>query len=247
MKIGTSIIIFFLAIIALVAEFILYMIFGIGVAFEDASALPATAFFFVGLMVISGAAGVLAPLSAVLGMIIKNQKLSLKVYLGLLGLILVGMVAFGIFGTKSVNTAITEKSTETLKSTSPTISNPTPKVDLNKKVNVTVVNKEFREVGYQSFIVIPVKIYNYTNKDIKGASGTLTFYDIFGNKIKVITFNYDDAEGLPHSTVTDYEAGMDFNQFIDSDVKLRDTDFQNLKYEWVTEIIIYSDGTEERN
>ncbi len=194
-------------------------------------------------MVMSGAAGVLAPLSAVMGMIIKNQKLSLKVYLGLLGLILVGMVAFGIFGTKSVNTVIVNKSsTDTLKSTS-----PAPKKDLNKNVNVTVENKEFREVGYQSFIVISLKIYNHTDKDIKGVSGMLTFYDIFGNKIKAITVPYDDVEGLPGNAVTDYEAGMDFNQFIDTDVKLRDTDFQNLKYKWVTEKIVYSDGTEETN
>ncbi len=132
--------------------------------------------------------------------------------------------------------------TEMLKSTT-----PVPKKDLNKKVDVTVENKEFKEVGYQSFIVIPVKIHNYTDKDIKGISGTLTFYDIFGNEIKRITLPYDDVAGLPRGTVTDYEAGMDFNQFIDLDVKLRDTDFQNLKYKWVTEKIVYNDGTEEAN
>lgn len=75
MKIGTSIIIFFLAIIALVAEFILYMLFGVGAALsDDMATLSYTALFFLLLMLLTICIGVLSPLFAVMGAVFKKRK-----------------------------------------------------------------------------------------------------------------------------------------------------------------------------
>jgi len=103
MKFGTSIMIFFLAIVALVAEFILYFVFGLGAAFSgDLTTLSGTAFFFVSLMVLTVATGVLAPICALVELIIKKKNIGVYTMVSILGLILVALVIFSTTGIKTV-------------------------------------------------------------------------------------------------------------------------------------------------
>jgi len=91
MNIGLGLIVFFVSLIALVAEFILYLIFGFGASFSgDISTLEGTAFFFVGLMVLTGATGILYPLFAVLATLSKKKSIFNKVFLLILGIIFIG-------------------------------------------------------------------------------------------------------------------------------------------------------------
>jgi len=129
MRLGTSIIIFFLAIIALVAEFVLYMIFGIGAAFSgDISNLSGTVFFFVGLMMMTGVIGVLAPICAVIEMIVKKtvaidkikkkkQHKFVEIFLNDIGssllvifsiLILIFVIVFGSVGKGAIDKELTK-------------------------------------------------------------------------------------------------------------------------------------------
>lgn len=95
--------IFFLAIFALVAEFILYMVFGLGAAFSgDLTTLSGTAFFFVSLMVLTAATGILAPICALVELIVKKKNIGVYTMVSILGLILVGLVIFSATGTKTV-------------------------------------------------------------------------------------------------------------------------------------------------
>jgi hypothetical protein len=82
MKLGTSILIFFLAMIALVAEFILYMIFGFSFAMiNDWNSLDGVAFFFGSLVILTIATGIIAPISAVVEMLIKKKNIGYKILL----------------------------------------------------------------------------------------------------------------------------------------------------------------------
>lgn len=75
MKFTSAIIIFFLAIFAIVAEFILYMIFGVGAALSgDISGVTGIAAFFVGLMIFTIAAGLFAPICALIEFIISKSS-----------------------------------------------------------------------------------------------------------------------------------------------------------------------------
>lgn len=123
MSIGISILIFFVSIIALVAEFVLYMIMGVGASFAgDISMLSGTAFFFVGLMVITGAIGILAPFCAIIGAISKNKVMANKIFYCLV--VLVGLFYFIGTSLLSTNISSTESSMSTQK-------NPT-KIDIEK-------------------------------------------------------------------------------------------------------------------
>lgn len=93
MKLGTSIIIFFMAIVALVAEFILYIFFGVGAAFSgDLTTLSGAAFLFVCLMVLTAATGVLAPICALIELATKKKNIGAYTMVCILSLILVWII-----------------------------------------------------------------------------------------------------------------------------------------------------------
>jgi hypothetical protein len=116
------------------------------------------------------------------------------------------------------------------------------------KVSVEITNKGFHEADwtskdYDNVITMDVRFTNHTDKDIRGVEGALTFYDIFDNKILSINVTYD--EGIPAHSSKVWNAGKRYNQFIDMDVKLKNTELQNLKYKWQMQTVVYDDGTKE--
>lgn len=117
-----------------------------------------------------------------------------------------------------------------------------------RKVILEITNKDFYEAdwrsgSYQDQILMGFKFSNETEKDMRGFEGVLTFYDIFDNKISATKISYD--EGLPMRESKVWEAGMNYNQFMDEDVKLKNTELKNLKYRWEVETIIYADDSRE--
>ena len=102
---------------------------------------------------------------------------------------------------------------------------------------------DYMSGDFQNQITLDLKFTNETDKDIAGVQGILTLYDIFDNKISVITVSYD--KGIPAHTSKVWASGIDYNEFIDEDVKLKNTELQNLKYKWEVNTIIYKDGSKE--
>lgn len=94
---------------------------------------------------------------------------------------------------------------------------------------------------WQDQITLDVKFNNKTNKEISGVEGVVTFYDIFDNKIQNIRISYD--KGIPANSSKVYEAGIDYNQFIEEDQKLKEV--EKFRYKWKVSTIIYADGTKE--
>lgn len=135
----------------------------------------------------------------------------------------------GIFG---------EKEDKDVREERPIVSN-----DLSKKVSMEITKKAFTERGYQEFNEFTLKLTNNTEKDITGVKGTITFMDLFGDTIDGANLSYDEGIKVGESKL--YLAGIDYNQFIDESIELRQIDLENLKYEWEVNTIIYADGTTE--
>ncbi|MDD3488113.1 MAG: hypothetical protein PHH35_02055 [Candidatus Pacebacteria bacterium] len=117
------------------------------------------------------------------------------------------------------------------------------------KVILEITKKGFHEADYmsgdyQDKITMDLKFTNKTDKNIRGVQGVLTFYDIFDNKIKAVNVGYDQVISANGSN-TWLNVGTDYNQFIDKDVKLKNTELQNLQYKWEVNTIIYEDGSKE--
>jgi hypothetical protein len=104
MKIGVGILIFFVALIALVAEIILYFIFGLGAAFSgNVSSVGGIAAFFVWLMIMTVVIGVASPIAALIEQLTKKQNISIYILLPTVGLIGVGLGAILLVGSYKVN------------------------------------------------------------------------------------------------------------------------------------------------
>lgn len=119
---------------------------------------------------------------------------------------------------------------------------------LKQVVDVEVVDKGFTSADfsngpYDSTINFSFKFINNGFKDVRGVQGVVIFYDIFDNEVYRSSISYDD--GVPAQRSVIWKAGISFNQFMDSDVKLKSMDLEDLKYEWVPNTIIYTDGTKE--
>lgn len=115
--------------------------------------------------------------------------------------------------------------------------------NLNKKVGFEITKKGFNSSGFLDEITFTFELTNNTNKDIEGVQGSVIITDIFGNEIKGINLAYDD--GIPAGESILYSGAVDYNQFIDNDNKLKQTELSKLKYTWSVEQIIYTDGSME--
>lgn len=93
----------------------------------------------------------------------------------------------------------------------------------------------------QDFLAISVAFANKTDKDITGVKGSITFSDMFGDPIKSTNLSYD--EGVPAHSTNVWSATLDYNQFVDEDVKLGATPLAKMKVAWHPEVILYADGS----
>ncbi len=109
-------------------------------------------------------------------------------------------------------------------------------------VKVSLTDKGYYEGDYKNQITLKLRFSNKSGKDIQGVKGVAVLKDIFGDKIKNIRISY--TEGLKAQETKIWSGVMRFNQFMSSDIKLKNTDLKKIKFEWVPEMIIFEDGSE---
>jgi len=111
------------------------------------------------------------------------------------------------------------------------------------KINIP---KDIYNSRYSDRIEFDIEITNTTGKDIKGIQGSVEVQDLFG--VKIDSFNCDLTQKTIATGTTTFITGLgfDINQFIDSEVKLYVTDFDNLIFVYTVKQIIYTDGTTEK-
>jgi len=120
------------------------------------------------------------------------------------------------------------------------------KIPLNQKIKIVSIKKGFLPADFyagriQDFIIFEITFENKTEKDIKGAKGILTFFDIFDEKITSLEVRYD--KGIKKNSQKIWEAQIEFNPFIEDDIRLKNV--KEFKYRWEPAMIIYEDGTIE--
>lgn len=115
--------------------------------------------------------------------------------------------------------------------------------DLTNKVGFEITNKSFTGSDFLDYNTFTFNFTNNTDKDIEGIKGYVNLNDLFGDRIKRVSFSYD--EGIKAGESKLYRASIDYNQFIDEDIKLKQTELAKLKYDWEITTIIYTDGTQE--
>jgi len=111
---------------------------------------------------------------------------------------------------------------------------------ISESLTFALTKKGSAEYSYKEYITYTFTFKNKTDRDISGVKGSVTFYDMFDEKIKSLTLSYDD--GIKANKTINYKATTDYNQFKSEDKKLKSTELSKIKVTWEPEQLIFSDG-----
>jgi hypothetical protein len=112
---------------------------------------------------------------------------------------------------------------------------------MNETVTVSFLAKKYEKVKYRDHIALSFGFKNKTSKNIIGVKGVAHLKDIFGDTILRVTIS--DDQGIKARASTKWNGSIDYNQFKNSDIKLRNTAFDKIVFEWEPGLYLFSDGT----
>jgi hypothetical protein len=118
--------------------------------------------------------------------------------------------------------------------------------ELSKHILVAPFKKSFHKADwhnseYEDTIAIAFVFENKSDKDIKAFKGEAVFKDLFGEVIRKSNLTYD--EGIKAGQKKNWYGSMKYNQFMDDARKFKDTELENMKFEWRPKAIIFADGS----
>ncbi|MCI5166299.1 MAG: hypothetical protein D3903_09430 [Candidatus Electrothrix sp. GM3_4] len=122
--------------------------------------------------------------------------------------------------------------------------------DKNKKTKeikmlpVKILDKRYEKKEYQDYISISLEFTNNLKKALRAYQGYTVFTDILGNKI--ITVTLKNQEIVEEGETFIWAGTINFNQFMQSHIELKNTSLDDLRIKFVLDKVIYADGTEEK-
>ena len=112
---------------------------------------------------------------------------------------------------------------------------------LSNAVVVTCFEKGFSELGYNDYITYKFAIQNKSDNDIRAIKGTVIFTNLFDDVISKVSLVCDDPIKAGEKYI--WRGTTDYNQFISSDVAMRNKDLKDMKVVWKPEKILFTDGS----
>ena len=112
---------------------------------------------------------------------------------------------------------------------------------LTDAMSATCFEKDYREYDYLKYITFKFKFDNNTDKEIRAVKGWFDFQNLFGESVKKLSIVYDEPVSANSSNI--YDANIKFNEFINSDVALKNKDLKDMKIVWIPEEILFADDT----
>lgn len=109
-------------------------------------------------------------------------------------------------------------------------------------ITVDLVSKEFVVGYYEDGINIGLRITNQTTKDIRGFKGIIHFSDLFGSRILSVGLTFEDEIKAGQSVAE--QRGVSYNPYSKEDNRLADIELKDLRIDFVTTQVIFTDGTE---
>lgn len=131
---------------------------------------------------------------------------------------------------------------------------PEPTPTLQELVTVVCTGKsnipaDYMKGRYSDRCDMTFEITNNTDRPIQGVQGLLIIDDLFGSNITKITCDFTGQIINPGETIENDEMGMEINEFVDTDVKIWNERFDDLKFSYLTNSVVYADdaGSGETN
>ena len=113
--------------------------------------------------------------------------------------------------------------------------------EMREAITLTVYDKGFQEGRFDDSITFQIAYENKSDMDIRAYTGNIRFEDLFGREIQEIRLTIDDPIAVGAKAT--WSGGVDYNQFDDDDQKLRNTDMEDMRIEWLPATILFSNGT----
>lgn len=108
------------------------------------------------------------------------------------------------------------------------------------KINIPENPDEWR---FSDSVTFKFSVKNNTDKDIQGVQGILTIKDLFGVNISKVKCDFTGQTIKAGQTVVVDNLGIEINPFIDSEVKIYNTDYRDLKFSYEVSKIVFEDGS----
>ncbi len=123
---------------------------------------------------------------------------------------------------------------------------PEPTPTLQELVMVVCTSKsnvpaDFMKGRYSDRCEMTFEITNNTDRPIQGVQGLLIIDDLFGSNITKINCDFTGQTINPGETVENDEMGYEVNEFIDTDVKIWNERFDDLKISYLVNAVVYAD------
>ena len=112
---------------------------------------------------------------------------------------------------------------------------------LRSHIVVSCFGKEYIKIGRDAYLALRFKIKNKSDKTVRAVKGEVIFTDLFDEKIASVDFIYEKP--LEAGAEATWEPASNYNQYKESDRKMKMTAFKNMKVTWEPEKIIFKDGS----
>ena len=108
-------------------------------------------------------------------------------------------------------------------------------------ITVKLVDKGVEDEKYgQSKTTMALSFLNGSDADVRAFDGVLRFTDLLGNDIKLVNIAVNESVGKGKEL--SWHGSVKYNQFMDSDQRLRNIENENLKAIFTVRKILYADG-----
>ncbi len=119
--------------------------------------------------------------------------------------------------------------------------------ELREAILLTVYEKSFVPSNisagrYEDHITFRTTYRNTSGKEIRAFRGSVRFTDLFGEEISNLRITIQ--EPIAAGAEADWNGAIEYNQFIDNHEKLRNTELENMRVQWVPRSIIFADGSQ---
>lgn len=146
------------------------------------------------------------------------------------------------------NSSKTPKAENARAPAAPTSANPATKVVEPSPIEISLVSKRFRDTDFsgsnyiRAAITFELSITNKTGQPIRAFDGILVFSDVLDNEIHSTKFAMTDPVAA-NATALKWRGEIDFNQFTNSHIRLRNESLDNIKLAFRPRKVLYADGT----
>lgn len=107
-------------------------------------------------------------------------------------------------------------------------------------ITATLTDKGFSEENYTESNTLTIAFENKTGREVRAFEGVAVLSDLLGNQIKRVRLSENNPDWMANTLI--WSGSVRFNQFIQDDVRLKNTPFDSLRMSFEIKKILYNDG-----